>query len=68
MRLTLLHPPHTAIGSHLPRENLPPFSLLCIGGPLIDAGHDVRRLTFTPTTCRFGRFCMKRCAIAPTPC
>ncbi|WP_299889285.1 magnesium-protoporphyrin IX monomethyl ester anaerobic oxidative cyclase [uncultured Ruegeria sp.] len=41
MRITLLHPPHTAIGSRVPRENLPPFGLLCIGGPLIDAGHNV---------------------------
>lgn len=42
MRLVLLHPPHTAIGSRVPRENLPPFGLLCVAGPLIDAGHDVR--------------------------
>ena len=42
MRITLLHPPHTAIGSRIPREHLPPFGLLCLGGPLIDAGHQVR--------------------------
>jgi len=42
MRITLLHPPHTSIGSRIPRENLPPFGLLCIGGPLIDAGHEVQ--------------------------
>lgn len=42
MRLVLLHPPHTAIGSRIPKENLPPFGLLCLGGPLIDAGHRVR--------------------------
>ena len=42
MRITLLHPPHTAIGSRIPQEHLPPFGLLCIGGPLIDAGHNVR--------------------------
>jgi anaerobic magnesium-protoporphyrin IX monomethyl ester cyclase len=41
MRITLLHPPHTAIGSRVPRENLPPFGLLRLGGPLIDAGHGV---------------------------
>jgi anaerobic magnesium-protoporphyrin IX monomethyl ester cyclase len=41
MRITLLHPPHTSIGSRIPRENLPPFGLLCLGGPLIDAGHQV---------------------------
>ncbi len=42
MRITLLHPPHTAIGSRIPKEHLPPFGLLCLGGPLIDAGHDVQ--------------------------
>jgi anaerobic magnesium-protoporphyrin IX monomethyl ester cyclase len=41
MRITLLHPPHQSIGSRIPRENLPPYGLLCIGGPLIDAGFDV---------------------------
>ena len=44
MKILLINPPHTAIGSRVPRENLPPFGLLCIGGPLIDAGHDVRLL------------------------
>ncbi len=48
MRITLLHPPHSAIGSRMPRENLPPFGLLCIGGPLIDAGHDVTLLNADP--------------------
>jgi anaerobic magnesium-protoporphyrin IX monomethyl ester cyclase len=42
MRLTLVNPPHTAIGSRVPKELLPPFGLLCIGGPLMDAGHEVR--------------------------
>ncbi len=41
MRLVLLNPPHTAIGSRIPQEHLPPFGLLCVGGPLIDAGHQV---------------------------
>jgi anaerobic magnesium-protoporphyrin IX monomethyl ester cyclase len=48
MRITLLHPPHTAIGSRVPKENLPPFGLLCIGGPLIDAGHSVSLLNADP--------------------
>ncbi len=48
MRITLLHPPHTAIGSRVPKENLPPFGLLCIGGPLIDAGHQVTLLNADP--------------------
>jgi anaerobic magnesium-protoporphyrin IX monomethyl ester cyclase len=33
--------PHPAIGSRIPREQLPPFGLLCVGGPLIDDGHEV---------------------------
>jgi anaerobic magnesium-protoporphyrin IX monomethyl ester cyclase len=42
MRILLLNPPHTAIGSRIPVEHLPPLGLLCLGGPLIDAGHKVR--------------------------
>jgi anaerobic magnesium-protoporphyrin IX monomethyl ester cyclase len=41
MRITLLNPPHAAIGSRIPDEHLPPLGLLAVGGPLIDAGHDV---------------------------
>ena len=42
MRVVLLNPPHTAIGSRcVPRDHLPPLGLLAIGGPLIDAGHEV---------------------------
>ncbi len=41
MRILLINPPHTAIGSRIPREQLPPLGLLSIGGPLIDAGYDV---------------------------
>ena len=48
MKIVLLHPPHTAIGSRIPKENLPPFGLLCIGGPLIDAGHDVHLVNADP--------------------
>lgn len=44
MKITLLNPPHTAIGSRVPREHLPPLGLLSIGGPLIDAGHTVNLL------------------------
>lgn len=44
MRITLLNPPHTAIGSRIPREHLPPLGHLAIGGPLIDAGHQVTLL------------------------
>jgi len=42
MRILLINVPHPAIGSRIPREQLPPLGLLSIGGPLIDAGHDVR--------------------------
>lgn len=41
MKITLLNPPHTAIGSRIPKEHLPPLGLLSIGGPLIDDGHAV---------------------------
>ncbi len=44
MKICLLHPPHGAIGSRIPRENLPPLGLLAIGGPLIDDGHAVELL------------------------
>lgn len=42
MNITLINPPHTAIGSRMPREHLPPLGLLSVGGPLIDAGFTVR--------------------------
>lgn len=41
MKICLVNPPHTAIGSRVPDDHLPPLGLLAIGGPLIDAGHDV---------------------------
>lgn len=44
MRILLINPPHTAIGSRVPHEHLPPLGLLAIGGPLIDAGHEVQLL------------------------
>ena len=42
MKFVLINPPHTAIGSRVPDDHLPPLGLLAIGGPLIDAGHAVR--------------------------
>lgn len=39
MRLLLLNPPHTAIGSRIPVEHLPPLGLLYIGGAIIDCGY-----------------------------
>src|SRR5580693_7111734 len=41
MRVLIVNPPHPSIGSRIPREQLPPLGLLSIGGPLIDAGHEV---------------------------
>jgi anaerobic magnesium-protoporphyrin IX monomethyl ester cyclase len=43
-KILLINPPHTAIGSRIPKEQLPPLGLLSIGGPLIDAGFDVNLL------------------------
>jgi anaerobic magnesium-protoporphyrin IX monomethyl ester cyclase len=44
MRILLINPPHPAIGSRIPREHLPPLGLLSLGGPLLDAGHQVSLL------------------------
>ncbi|MEK7342327.1 MAG: magnesium-protoporphyrin IX monomethyl ester anaerobic oxidative cyclase [Pseudomonadota bacterium] len=44
MRILLVNVPHPAIGSRIPREQLPPLGLLYIGGSLIDSGHDVTLL------------------------
>src|SRR5260370_7043355 len=44
MRVLLINPPHPSIGSRIPREQLPPLGLLSVGGPLIDAGHQVELL------------------------
>jgi anaerobic magnesium-protoporphyrin IX monomethyl ester cyclase len=43
-KILLLHPPHTAIGSRIPDDHLPPLGLLAIGGPLLDAGFSVELL------------------------
>ncbi|MDR3351838.1 MAG: magnesium-protoporphyrin IX monomethyl ester anaerobic oxidative cyclase [Zoogloeaceae bacterium] len=42
--ILLVNPPHTAIGSRLAGEHLPPLGLLCVGGPLLDAGFPVSLL------------------------
>ena len=44
MKILLVNPPHPAIGSRIPQEHLPPLGLLCVGGSLIDSGHDVTLL------------------------
>ncbi len=43
-RILLINIAHPAIGSRIPKDHLPPLGLLCIGGPLIDAGHDIKLL------------------------
>jgi anaerobic magnesium-protoporphyrin IX monomethyl ester cyclase len=42
MRVLLINVPHPAIGSRIPKEQLPPLGLLSVGGPLIDDGHHVQ--------------------------
>ncbi|MDR3198833.1 MAG: magnesium-protoporphyrin IX monomethyl ester anaerobic oxidative cyclase [Planctomycetaceae bacterium] len=44
MKILIVNPPHLAIGSRLAGEHLPPLGLLCIAGPLIDAGYNVQLL------------------------
>jgi anaerobic magnesium-protoporphyrin IX monomethyl ester cyclase len=41
MKVAFINPPHTAIGSRIPREHLPPLGLLSVAGPLLDAGFGV---------------------------
>jgi anaerobic magnesium-protoporphyrin IX monomethyl ester cyclase len=41
LKIVLANVPHPAIGSRIPKEQLPPLGLLCVGGPLIDDGHNV---------------------------
>lgn len=52
MKILLVNPPHPSIGSRIPREHLPPLGLLSLGGPLLDAGHEVKLLDaeFGPMT------------------
>lgn len=44
MRILFVNVPHPAIGSRIPKEQLPPLGLLAVAGPLIDDGHDVELL------------------------
>lgn len=44
LKILLVNPPHTAIGSRMAGEHLPPLGLLSIGGPLLDAGFTVALL------------------------
>jgi anaerobic magnesium-protoporphyrin IX monomethyl ester cyclase len=42
LKIVLINPPHTAIGSRIPDDHLPPLGLLCVGGSLLDRGHQVQ--------------------------
>lgn len=44
MKILIINPPHLSIGSRMAGEHLPPLGLLSIGGPLIDAGYQVKLL------------------------
>ena len=65
MRVLLINVPHPAIGSRIPKEQLPPLGLLCIGGPLIDDGHHVELIDaeFGPMTLE--QIVTATCQIAP---
>ena len=65
MRVLLINVPHPAIGSRIPKEQLPPLGLLCIGGPLIDDGHHVELIDaeFGPMT--LGQIVSAACQMAP---
>ncbi len=65
LRILLLNPPHTAIGSRIPREHLPPLGLLSIGGPLLDAGHEVRLLDADVGPMPFDRILRETAGYAP---
>ena len=41
MRVLLINVPHTAIGSRIPDDHVPPLGLLAVAGPLIGDGHTV---------------------------
>lgn len=42
MRVLLVNPPHPAVSSRCHDGRMPPLGLLAVGGPLLDAGYDVR--------------------------
>ncbi len=65
MRLTLINPPHTAIGSRVPGEVLPPLGLLAIGGPLIGAGHDVSLINADIAPMRLPEIAARLLVLAP---
>jgi len=42
VRVLLINPPHPSVSSRCHEGRMPPLGLLSVGGPLIDAGHEVR--------------------------
>ncbi len=65
MRILLVNPPHPAIGSRIPDDHLPPLGLLSIGGPLLDAGHDVKLLDADRLDLPLGELCRRALAWKP---
>ncbi len=65
MRITLLNPPHSSIGSRIPDEHLPPLGLLSIGGPLLDAGHQVTLVDADLESLSDDEILRRICALAP---
>lgn len=65
MNIVLINPPHTAIGSRVPDDHLPPLGLLALGGPLIEAGHKSGWSMPNSGRCRWKRWCAMRSAASP---
>lgn len=65
MRIVLINPPHSSIGSRIPDEHLPPLGLLAIGGPLIDAGHHVSLVDADREELPDAEIVRRVCALAP---
>lgn len=65
MRILLINVPHPAIGSRIPKEQLPPLGLLSVGGPLIDAGHEVKLIDGEFGPMRYGDIVAAAQAYAP---
>lgn len=65
MRILLINPAHESIGSRIPHEHLPPLGLLCVGGPLIDAGHELRLLDAEFGPLSVGEIVAEALAFAP---
>ena len=65
MRITLVNPPHSSIGSRIPDEHLPPLGLLSVGGPLLDDGHDVTLVDADLEDLEDGEIVRRVCALAP---